>query len=84
LIIDALYLKVHHNRAVIDTAILLAYGVNNKEYREILGASTTLFSRLRCTCGGIFFISTGSRHERLTLDHFGLKNGRMAVFPSVP
>ena len=42
LFLDATYLKVRHSGTVINQSILIAYGVNNKGKREIVGASTSL------------------------------------------
>ncbi len=87
LVLDALYLKVRHNGSVIDMAILLAYGVNLEGKREVLGASASLSE---AEVHWREFLKTlqsrGMRGLRLTIsdDHVGLKNARMAVFPSVP
>jgi transposase-like protein len=86
LILDALYLKVRHNGTVIDMAILLAYGVNLEGKREILGASASLSEAevhwrefLRT------LQSRGMNGLRLIVsdDHAGLRNARMAIFPSI-
>jgi transposase-like protein len=87
LIVDALYLKVRHNGAVIDMAILLAYGVNPEGKKEILGASTSLSEaevHWREFLQGLS--SRGMRGLRLIIsdNHSGLRKARMAVFPSLP
>jgi putative transposase len=87
LVVDALYLKVRHNGSVIDTAILLAYGVTPEGKREILGASTSL-SEAEVHWREFFqhLQSRGMRGLRLIVsdDHAGMRNARKAVFPSVP
>lgn len=87
LFVDALYLKVRHDGTVIDMAILLAYGVNREGKREILGASASL-SEAEVHWREFFqhLQSRGMRGLRLITsdDHPGMKQARMAVFPSVP
>lgn len=85
--LDAIYLKVRHNGTVIDQSVLIAYGVNEKGYREILGASTSLgeaevhwrqFLEKLAVRGlrGLELITSDS--------HSGLIAALRAVFPSVP
>ena len=87
LIADAIYLKVRHNGSVIDMAILLAYGINSEGKREILGASASL-SEAEVHWREFFkhLQSRGMSGLRLIIsdDHCGMKNARIAVFPSVP
>ncbi len=87
LITDAIYLKVRHNGSVIDMAILLAYGINPDGKREILGASASL-SEAEVHWREFFkhLQSRGMSGLRLIIsdDHCGMKNARMAAFPSVP
>lgn len=87
LVVDAIYLKVRHNGTVLDTAILLAYGVNLEGKREILGASASL-SEAEVHWREFFknLQARGMRGLRLLVsdDHMGLRKARMAVFPSVP
>jgi transposase-like protein len=87
LVVDALYLKVRHNGSVIDMAILLAYGITPEGKREILGASISL-SEAEVHWREFFqnLQSRGMRGVRLIVsdDHAGMRNARMAVFPSVP
>ena len=84
--LDATYLKVRHNGTVIDQSILVAYGVNQKGKREILGASTSLSeaevhwrsfleSLVKRGLNGIELITSD--------DHTGLRKARQKVFPSV-
>ena len=87
LIFDAIYLKVRHNGSVIDMAILLAYGVNQKGQREILGASASLSeAEVHWRCFLEHLQSRGMRGLRLIIsdDHAGMKKARIAVFPSIP
>jgi len=87
LIVDAVYLKVRHNGSVIDMAILLAYGINPEGKREILGASASL-SEAEVHWREFFkhLQTRGMSGLRLIVsdDHCGMKNARMAAFPSVP
>ena len=87
LIVDATYLKVRHNGSVISMAILLAYGVSPEGKREILGASASL-SEAEVHWREFFkhLQSRGMYGMRLGISdgHPGLKNARMAVFPSLP
>ena len=87
LVLDAIYVKVRHDGAVIDVAVLIAYGVNNDGEREILGVSTSLseaevhwrefFQKLQ---------SRGMHGVKLIIsdDHSGMKKARQTVFPSIP
>jgi putative transposase len=87
LIVDATYLKVRHNGSVISMAILLAYGITPEGKREILGASASL-SEAEVHWREFLksLQSRGMHGMRLGIsdDHPGLKNARMAVFPSLP
>jgi transposase-like protein len=87
LIVDATYLKVRHNGSVISMAILLAYGVTPDGKREILGASTSLSEAEVHWREFLKNLQARGMHGmRLGIsdDHPGLKNARMAVFPSLP
>jgi putative transposase len=87
LIVDATYLKVRHNGSVISMAILLAYGITPEGKREILSASASL-SEAEVHWREFLksLQSRGMNGLRLGIsdDHHGLKNARMAVFPSLP
>ena len=85
--LDAIYLKIRHNGTVIDQSVLIAYGVNKKGKREILGASTSLSeaevhwrsfleSLVRRELNGVELI--------ISDDHVGLKKARQRVFPTIP
>ena len=87
LVVDALYLKIRHNGSVIDMAVLLGYGITPEGKREILGASVSL-SESEIHWREFFqnLQTRGMRGLRLIVsdDHAGMRNARMAVFPSVP
>jgi putative transposase len=85
--VDARYEKVRQAGCVIDSAVLIAYGVNNQGKREILGVSVSLSEAE--THWRTFFESLVKRGlhgvELIVSDaHAGLKAARQAVFPSVP
>jgi putative transposase len=87
LTVDAMYLKVRHNGAVISMAVLLAYGITPDGKREILGASMSL-SEAEVHWREFFknLHSRGMHGLRLIIsdNHPGMKTARMAVFPSIP
>lgn len=87
MVADATYLKIRHNGSVINMAILLAYGITPEGKREILGVSASL-SEAEVHWREFFknLLSRGMHGVRLGIsdDHPGLKNARIAVFPSVP
>jgi len=87
LLFDAIYLKVRHNGAVIDMAILLAYGVTPEGKREILGASASLSeAEVHWRQFLEHLQSRGMKGVRLIIsdDHAGMRKARMGVFPSIP
>lgn len=87
LIVDATYLKVRHNGAVMSMAILLAYGITPDGKREILGASASLSeAEVHWREFLKHLQSRGMHGVRLGIsdNHPGLKNARAAVFPSLP
>ena len=78
---------MRYKGSVIDTAILLAYGVNPEGRREILGASASLSeAEVHWRVFLEHLQSRGMRGLRLIIsdDHAGMKKARMAVFPSIP
>lgn len=87
LIVDALYEKVRHDGNVISLAVLIAYGVNEKGMREVLGISVSL-SEAEVHWRSFFesLIERGLHGvELITSDaHAGLQAARQAVFPTVP
>lgn len=87
LYVDARYEKVRESGCVIDSAVLIAYGVNELGKREILGVSVSL-SEAEIHWRAFFeSLSTRGLHglQLIISDaHAGLKAARKAVFPSVP
>ena len=85
--LDALYLKVRHGGTVISMPCLIAYGVNLKGRREILGSLISL-SEAEVHWREFLksLVKRGLSGVRLFTsdDHVGLKAARRAVFPSVP
>ena len=85
--VDARYEKVRHGGSVVDSAVLVAYGVNQQGQRDILGVSVAL-SEQEAHWRAFFesLVSRGLHGVKLiTSDaHAGLKAARKAVFPSVP
>ena len=85
--LDARYEKVRQGGTVLDSAVLIAYGVNGQGQREILGVSVSLSEAEvhwrqfleRLVARGLHGL------KLITSDaHSGLKAARKAVFPSVP
>lgn len=87
LVVDARYEKVRQGGQVLDAAVLIACGVDDKGNRDILGCSVSLSEaevhwrtflsdlKDRGLCGVELIVSDA---------HEGLKAARKAVFPSVP
>lgn len=87
LVFDARYEKVRHGGCVIDSAVLIAYGINNKGRREILGVSVSLSEAEIHWRTFLESLLMRGLHgvELITSDaHAGLKAALNAVFPSVP
>jgi putative transposase len=87
LLLDARYEKVRQNGTVVDSAVLVAYGINESGMREVLGVSVSLSEAE--THWRTFLESLVARGlhglECITSDsHSGLKAAKRAVFPSVP
>lgn len=87
LILDARYEKVRQGGSVVDSAVLVAYGVNTHGVRHILGVSVLLSeaevhwrkfleSLVSRGLNGVTMITSDA--------HSGLKAALRAVFPSVP
>ena len=85
--LDARYEKVRHGGHVRDCAVLIAIGINEEGYREVLGVSIALSeaevhwrafleSLQKRGLKGIKLITSD--------DHAGLEAARKAVFPSIP
>lgn len=87
LYVDARYEKVREGGCVIDSAVLIAYGINELGKREIIGISVSL-SEAEIHWRSFFeSLSTRGLHglQLIISDaHAGLKAARKAVFPSVP
>ena len=83
---DATYEKVRYDNTVIDTAVLIAIGVNESGKREILGVSSKL-SEAEVHWRSFFedLQRRGLSGVRLFIsdDHAGMRAARRAVFPSV-
>jgi len=87
LILDARYEKVRQDGCVLDSAILIAYGVNEDGKRDVLGISCSISEaeiHWRTFLTGL--VSRGLHGLTLiTSDaHAGLKAAIKSVFPSVP
>lgn len=87
ILLDARYEKVRHNDEVVDHAVLIAIGVNNKGQREVLGVST-LFSEAEVHWREFLqsLVRRGLHGAELIVsdDHAGMKAARKAIFPNVP
>ena len=85
--LDARYEKVRQGGCVIDSAVLVAYGVDERGKRDILGVSVSL-SEAEIHWRAFFesLVLRGLHGLKLiTSDaHAGLKAALKAVFPSVP
>ena len=85
--LDAQYQKIRKDGQVIDRAILVAVGLNEKGQREILGVDT--FSSEAETNWRQFMETLAGRGLTgvkliISDDHAGLRKARQAVFPSIP
>ena len=84
---DAIYEKVRRDGCVVDSAVLIAYGINEQGIRDVLGISISISEHE--VHWRTFFEDLVSRGlhglEMITSDaHAGLKAAKQAVFPSVP
>jgi len=85
--LDARYEKVRHGGQVVDSAVLLAIGVDRKGRRSVLGASVALSEQEVHWREFLMSLKNRGLHgiELFISDaHEGLKAARKAVFPSVP
>lgn len=87
LIVDARYEKVRQGGSVVDSAVLIAFGIDDAGKRHVLGVSVSLSEAE--VHWRAFFESLVSRGLHgligITSDaHAGLKAALRAVFPSVP
>jgi putative transposase len=87
LILDARYEKVRQGGSVVDSAVLVAYGVDEKGIRHVLGVSVSLSEaevHWRSFLDSLVFRGL---HGLLCITsdaHAGLKAAIRAVFPGVP
>ena len=87
LILDARYEKVRHGGSVVDSAVLVAYGVDAKGMRHVLGVSVSLSEAEVHWRAFLESIVSRGLHglTLITSDaHSGLKAAVRAVFPTVP
>lgn len=87
LIVDATYEKTRVDRTVVSSAVLIAYGVDTKGIRRVLGVSTELSEADVHWRGFLAGLVDRGLHgvKMITSDaHSGLKSAREAVFPTVP
>lgn len=87
LMLDARYEKVRQGGSVVDSAVLVAYGIDTKGMRHVLGVSVSLSeAEVHWRAFLESLVSRGLHGLRLiTSDaHSGLKAALRAVFPSVP
>jgi len=87
LIVDARYEKVRQGGCVIDSAVLIAYGINEDGLREILGISVSLSeAEVHWRAFLQSLVERGLIGIELIVSdaHVGLKAALRGVFPSVP
>ena len=85
--LDARYEKVRHGGQVLDSAVLLAIGVNRQGKRSVLGVSVALSEQEVHWREFLTSLKDRGLHgiELFISDaHEGLKAARKAVFPAVP
>jgi putative transposase len=86
-IVDARYEKVRQSGCVIDSAVLIAYGINEQGRRDVLGVSVSLSeAEIHWRTFLESLVSRGLHGTELMVSdaHSGLKAALKAVFPSVP
>jgi len=84
---DATYLKARHNTAVIDVAVLWAYGITSEGRREILGVSISLSEAPEHWKAFIEELQKrGLKGVKIVIsdDHSGLRAAREACFAGIP
>lgn len=87
LILDATYEKTRVDCAVVSAAVLIAYGVDHKGMRRVIGVSTELSEADVHWRNFLMGLVDRGLHglEMITSDaHSGLKSAIQAVFPTVP
>jgi transposase-like protein len=85
--LDAMYEKVRYDGAVRDCAVLLAIGVNQEGYRDVIGLSVALSEHERHWRDFLSSLQTrGLYGIQLFISdaHHGLKAAKQAIFPSIP
>lgn len=85
--VDARYEKVRHGGSVVDSAVLVAMGVDTNGKRDLLGCSVSLSEAEVHWREFLQSLSTRGLHgvQLIVSDaHEGLKAARKAVFPGVP
>ena len=85
--LDARYEKVRQSGCVVDSAVLVAYGIDSTGMRHILGVSASLSeAEVHWRAFLESLVSRGLHGlTGITSDaHSGLKAALRAVFPSVP
>lgn len=87
LVLDARYEKVRHGGSVIDCAVLVAVGVDEKGKRTVLGTSVALSeAEVHWRAFISSLLDRGMRGVQMIVSdaHEGLKKARQAAMPSVP
>lgn len=87
LIVDGRYENTRRNGCVVDSAILIAYGINEQGKREVLGVSVSLSENEVHWRDFLSSLVSRGLHgiELIVSDaHSGLQAARKSVFPSVP
>ena len=87
LFLDARYEKVRRDGSVVDSAVLIAYGVGQDGKRRIVGISVALSEReVHWRDFLTSLVERGLHGMKLIISdaHAGLKAAKRAVFPSVP
>lgn len=85
--VDARYEKIRQNGCVIDSAVLIAFGINEQGKREIIGLCVSLSeAEVHWRAFLESLVSRGLHGLQLLVSdaHPGLKTALKAVFPSVP
>ncbi|MBI2774382.1 IS256 family transposase [Candidatus Dependentiae bacterium] len=87
LFVDARYEKVRREGCVVDSAVLIAYGINEHGKREVLGISVSLSeAEVHWRTFLESLVKRGLHGLELIISdaHVGLKAALKAVFPSIP
>ena len=87
LLLDARYEKVREDGAVIDCALLTAYGIQEDGHRRVLGVSVALSEAEVHWRTFMESLANRGLHGLKMItsdDHVGLQAARKSVFPSVP